>query len=444
FEFDGVLEDNVCQNHVYAISTRGLVCDVLNGVSATCLVYGMTGSGKSFTMFGGEEEAQTVRSNLIGIVPRACSEIMDAIRYRKEALNLDLECTVSVSFVEVYGNDILDLLKRGSRCGQSKVSAQRSVLDGSAEVTVNDVNDVMRLLSVGEAQKRKATTAMNARSSRAHSVFIVSLQQRCRDTGKSMNSKLFLADLGGCEQTKKSQLVAGNDRMREAVYINLGLMSLKACVEALTRGNHVPYANSKLTMLLASGLGGNSKTAVIVCAAQEDEHSSETINAFKFGQSCRQVSNTVRSQADVLGDLMKELDTEIASCEDRIRLNEKWVVKEDTREDLGGVEVKKTTVLVGAEKDRKLLNKLLAKKSQLSGSSDKDDTDSHSFGGNIGFGKAHEYGLGKKFSSDAEKENYRFNKTPKEELVPSAVLREPVKINKAAKVGRLAYSGISA
>eukprot|EP00970_Alexandrium_tamarense_P017708 scaffold10795_cov193-Alexandrium_tamarense.AAC.11 len=470
FEFDGVLEDNVCQNHVYAISTRGLVCDVLNGVSATCLVYGMTGSGKSFTMFGGEEEAQTVRSNLIGIVPRACSEIMDAIRYRKEALNLDLECTVSVSFVEVYGNDILDLLKRGSRCGQSKVSAQRSVLDGSAEVTVNDVNDVMRLLSVGEAQKRKATTAMNARSSRAHSVFIVSLQQRCRDTGKSMNSKLFLADLGGCEQTKKSQLVAGksnhiealkelnkggtepehstgfvkSDRMREAVYINLGLMSLKACVEALTRGNHVPYANSKLTMLLASGLGGNSKTAVIVCAAQEDEHSSETINAFKFGQSCRQVSNTVRSQADVLGDLMKELDTEIASCEDRIRLNEKWVVKEDTREDLGGVEVKKTTVLVGAEKDRKLLNKLLAKKSQLSGSSDKDDTDSHSFGGNIGFGKAHEYGLGKKFSSDAEKENYRFNKTPKEELVPSAVLREPVKINKAAKVGRLAYSGISA
>ena len=86
------------------------------------------------------------------------------------------------------------------------------------------------------------------------------------------------------------------------MYINLGLVSLKSCVEALAQGaHHVPYANSKLTMLLASGLGGNNKTSVIVCASQEEKHSSETINAFKFGQSCRQVSNTVRTQAAILG-----------------------------------------------------------------------------------------------------------------------------------------------
>jgi hypothetical protein len=118
---------------------------------------------------------------------------------------------------------------------------------------------------------------------------------------------------------------------RQCVYINLGLMSLKACVEALARGAHVPFANSKLTMLLASGLGGNSKTSVIVCASQEEQHSAETINALIFGQSCRQVSNTVRTQSDMLGDLMQELDREIASCEERIRKNEKWIVQEEKR-----------------------------------------------------------------------------------------------------------------
>lgn len=66
---------------------------------------------------------------------------------------------------------------------------------------------------------------------------------------------------------------------------------------------HIPYANSNLTMILASGLGGNSKTSVIVCASQDNEHSSETINAFKFGQSCRQVSKTVRTQSDMLKTL---------------------------------------------------------------------------------------------------------------------------------------------
>ena len=120
--------------------------------------------------------------------------------------------------------------------------------------------------------------------------------------------KLFLADLGGFEQTKKSEVSSGgaskhfdnlkesmvhnrqegeqlvisnqpnqttnlnsystdfvkSDRMREAVYINLGLMALKACVEALlSKAKYVPYSDSKLTMILSSALGGNSKTSVI-------------------------------------------------------------------------------------------------------------------------------------------------------------------------------------
>jgi hypothetical protein len=173
-------------------------------------------------------------------------------------------------------------------------------------------------------------------------------------------------------------------------------------------------------MLLSSGLGGNSKTAVIVCAAQEDVHSAETINAFKFGQACRQVANTVRTQAEMLGDLMQELDHEIAACEERIRQNERWEVQEervvDGLAEKGTLEVRKTTVLVGAEEERKLLHQLLSKKSQLSGSSSPPSKfnikTGLSFGGNIGFGKAHEYGLGQQFSSDAEKENYRFSDQP--------------------------------
>ena len=100
FEFDCVIEEQTPQEDVYEESTRGLVCDVINGVSATCLVYGQTGSGKTFTMFG-TQESHFFDSNLVGIIPRACSELMSAVKFRRETLNLNIECTVSVSYKAV-------------------------------------------------------------------------------------------------------------------------------------------------------------------------------------------------------------------------------------------------------------------------------------------------------------------------------------------------------
>lgn len=187
----------------------------------------------------------------------------------------------------------------------------------------------------------------------------------------------------------------------------------------------------------------------MVCLSQDDQHSAETINALKFGQCCKQVSNTVRTQSDMLAGLMQDLDREIALCEERIRKNEKWIVKEEKRNDslaedgtleaqgFGGVEVRKTTIMVGAEEDRKLLHSLLVKKSQLSGSPPIEES-TYNFGGNVGFGKAHVYGLGKKFTLDEDnKENYRFNEVPT--LVPETVILGSKKEPK-----HYAYMGVSA
>ena len=85
FDFDGVMKDDIKQNEVYDVSTSALVCDVINGVNATCLVYGQTGSGKTFTMFGAPE-SQSLPSSFVGIVPRACSDLMEPARYRKPML----------------------------------------------------------------------------------------------------------------------------------------------------------------------------------------------------------------------------------------------------------------------------------------------------------------------------------------------------------------------
>jgi len=171
------------------------------------------------------------------------------------------------------------------------------------------------------------------------------------------------------------------DRLREAVYINLGLLALKKCVEALNSSNetaYVPYADSKLTMLLSSGLGGDSKTAVIVCASSDHEHCLETTNALRFGERCSNVETNAKDGTNMLTEMIKKIDLKIVSCEKNIKQKERWEVQEISRKDerveegtmesegFGGVEIKKVTVLVGAEEDRKLLNELLTQRAEVS------------------------------------------------------------------------------
>lgn len=55
-----------------------------------------------------------------------------------------------------------------------------------------------------------------------------------------MKSKLYLADLGGSEQLKKSKAIG--ERFDEAVHINMGLLALKNCIDALNSGSsHVCF-----------------------------------------------------------------------------------------------------------------------------------------------------------------------------------------------------------
>lgn len=257
FSFDGVLPLNCTQQSAYDTTTRRLVVDFINGYNATAIAYGQTASGKTHTMFGPppsaplaeKQSSSSLRAQAdIGIIPRACAEVLAAIAQPSRAA-LGLSAAVAVSYVEIYGDLVSDLLKNGARCGHNKVSSQRYVLSGAAEKRVSTLDDVYSTLALGEAHKRRASTAMNDRSSRAHSLFILTLQQTCERSGVVRTSRLFLADLGGSEQVKKSKVEAGGHRMgleehfsagfnkgehmREAVNINLGLLALKRCIESL-------------------------------------------------------------------------------------------------------------------------------------------------------------------------------------------------------------------
>lgn len=102
---------------------------------------------------------------------------------------------------------------------------------------------------------------MNEKSSRSHSIFIISINQNLH--GTITNGKLYLVDLAGSEKVAKTGVMGL--QMSEAKQINKSLSALGNVINALTDGSqHIPYRNSKLTRVLQQSLGGNARTALVI------------------------------------------------------------------------------------------------------------------------------------------------------------------------------------
>jgi kinesin family protein 5 len=69
---------------------------------------------------------------------------------------------------------------------------------------IESLQHIEELLKTAESNKRRAATAMNTRSTRAHTLTYLSLRQTRGDV--RLKSLLCLADLGGSEQLKKSKV----------------------------------------------------------------------------------------------------------------------------------------------------------------------------------------------------------------------------------------------
>lgn len=263
-----------------------------------------TASGKTHTVFGPEGWMKGFpRSNRVllrdmpsdaGVAPRACAEILAACGLSNAVSGIHMEHTISspareshhhhhhrtavtVQYVEVYRDTLTDLTT-GHNVQLRDNGHGHFVPVGAAEIPILTVADLMAVLHEGERRKRVGCTRMNVRSSRAHTCLIFSITQTSPDRGSMLRSQLHIVDLAGSEQLHQSGSITG-ERKREAVGINSSLMVLRKCIAALIdpHTKHVPYNESKLSMLLKSAFGGNCKTVAIITASLADRDGDQTV-----------------------------------------------------------------------------------------------------------------------------------------------------------------------
>ncbi|XP_063414423.1 chromosome-associated kinesin KIF4-like isoform X3 [Mytilus trossulus] len=318
FTYDYVYSPDHSQHEVYDSSVKHLVKHIFKGYNATVLAYGQTGSGKTYTMGGCYDMVSEIEK---GVIPRVMQELFNGMEDRPEYL-----FTIKVSYLEIYNEDINDLLCPMSKREPLAIREDATGgirLPGLREKTVTSYEETLTCLSMGGQVRTTGATAMNNTSSRSHAIFTIHVEMKKKDDeNDTCSAKFHLVDLAGSERAKKTQ--AEGERFKEGVNINRGLLCLGNVISALgddkEKRSYIPYRDSKLTRLLQDSLGGNSYTLMVACISPADTNMEETLNTLRYADRARKIKNKPIINRDPqtaeiirLKQLVIELETRLQS-----------------------------------------------------------------------------------------------------------------------------------
>ncbi|XP_028441893.1 kinesin-like protein KIF23 isoform X2 [Perca flavescens] len=240
YSFKKVFGVSISQIELFEHVAKPLVDDVIHGKNGLLFTYGVTGSGKTYTMTGSpgqggllprsldmifnsigpyqakryifktdDKNGMEVQNEVDALlerqrrennssVPKSSSsrqkldpEIADMVKseeaYKTEGVDEDSSYSVFVSYIEIYNNYIYDLLEENQEDAikpkppQSKTLREdqnhNMYVAGCMEVEVKSAEEAFQVFWRGQKKRKVANTRLNRESSRSHSVLIIKLAQ---------------------------------------------------------------------------------------------------------------------------------------------------------------------------------------------------------------------------------------------------------------------------
>ncbi|XP_077094623.1 kinesin-like protein KIF26A isoform X2 [Siphateles boraxobius] len=288
FAFDAVFSQDASQAEVCSGTVAEVIQSVVNGADGCIFCFGHVKVGKTYTMIGTDSSMQG-----LGIAPCAISWLFKLINERKEKTGTRF--SVRVSAVEIYGKDesLQDLLSdvpTGSlQDGQSPGVYLRedpicgTQLQNQSELRAPTAEKAALFLDAAIATRSTNRPDADEEDRRnSHMLFTLHIYQyRMEKSGKGGmsggRSRLHLIDLGSCEKVLCKSRDAGGG-------LCLSLTALGNVILALANGaKHVPYRDSKLTMLLRDSLGNiNCRTTMIAHISDSPANYAESLTTIQL------------------------------------------------------------------------------------------------------------------------------------------------------------------
>src|ERR1700733_11462448 len=314
YHFDKVFSPAADQAIIFDDVVTPILEEMLAGYNCTIFAYGQTGTGKTYTMSGDMADTLGLLSDAAGIIPRVLYWLFQRLETDQ------IECSVKCSFIELYNEDLRDLLSIDDNVklkiydDASKKGHSATMVQGVEESQIKTAGAGIRLLQTGSYRRQVAATKCNDLSSRSHTVFTITTYiKKAGDSGEDFicAGKLNLVDLAGSENIQRSG--AEKKRASDAGLINMSLLTLGRVINALVdKSSHIPYRESKLTRLLQDSLGGRTKTCIIATISPARSNMEETLSTLDYAIRAKSIRNRPEiNQRMTRNALLKEYVGEI-------------------------------------------------------------------------------------------------------------------------------------
>eukprot|EP01018_Ginkgo_biloba_P001555 Gb_27939 [translate_table: standard] len=280
FSLDGIsLAEKENLEGFYKKFVESRVFGIKTGGRCTIIMYGPTGSGKSHTMFGCAKEP--------GIVYRALHHILSDPSGIEEGL-FHQRLKVKVTVLEIYNEEIFDLLAtnvpnigwfKNGGC-RVKLEVMGKKVKNAMFISGSEAGKIAKEVAKVERRRVVKNTLCNERSSRSHCLIILDVP--------AVGGRLVLVDMAGSENIDQAGSVGLEAKMQTGK-INQGNVTLKRVVEAIANGDsHVPYRDSKLTMLLQDSFEDDgAKLLMVLCASPDARDIHKTIGTLEYGAKAK-------------------------------------------------------------------------------------------------------------------------------------------------------------
>lgn len=334
------MSGSVSQEEVFEVTTLPLVEKFLDGANVMTFAYGVTSSGKTYTIMGDNanpgvvprtlekifgsykskiiksplmykpimfeavqeltsvesENLECVKRTLLKKVKTVVPSRFDQYTFRtattdtsecRSSLGAEF-CSVWISVYEIYNEvvtDLLDLSPRNNRkallIGQD--TKGRTYVKNLVQLPVNSASEAFALLQLAKQSLAKASTKLNDTSSRSHMVCTVKMVQWGAALYEPLVNQFVISDLAGSERQAKT----GTSGMilKQASAINSSLLVLGRCLEALRKkdkGISAPFRDSKLTRMLNPFFTHGGYVSLIICVNPHIYLQDETMDTIRF------------------------------------------------------------------------------------------------------------------------------------------------------------------
>ena len=233
FRFDHVHGPEQTTQEIYDESIYGIIMATTQGINATVFAYGQTGSGKTYTMLGTTDSPAAAAARAkrrrysgssngsngrdidrsgdgvagaagaaggdgdgdgevpagagdrgegeemgeLGVIPIALCDIFEKIRVMQED-EPGLMFLMQLSYMEIYNEEVNDLLVADGKANDLPILEEKDgpAVKGLTYMTLNSVEEALRIMSAGEKRRHMGATNMNERSSRSHTVLQIVLE----------------------------------------------------------------------------------------------------------------------------------------------------------------------------------------------------------------------------------------------------------------------------